>query len=105
MPQNVTPPISIPNAPVSTIPSGAGARYQVQPPMQGADLALANRVRAALLARDSAIANRVQVSALNGMVYLNGNLPTSADRDLVAGVARGSAGNLNIENELTVGQQ
>jgi len=99
----MTPAISIPNAPVSTIP--LGARYQVLPPMQGADLALVSRVRQALLDRDADIANRVQISASNGRVYLNGNLPTSADRDLVAGVARGSAGNLNIENELTVGQQ
>ena len=69
-----------------------------------ADRATEQRVKKALQDRDSDLAKMVTVSAENGTVHLYGDVPTSADRDLLVGIARGRVGATRVDNEITVGR-
>ncbi|MGD9636758.1 MAG: BON domain-containing protein [Pirellulales bacterium] len=69
-----------------------------------ADADLLLRLGIALAARQRAAWRAVQLKAQNGVVRLEGILPTFHDRQLVLAVAQHVAGVLRVEDELTIAE-
>lgn len=70
-----------------------------------ADADLLLRIGIALAARQRAAWRVVRVAAQNGVVRLEGVVPTFYDRQLILSVARHVAGVLRVEDELAIDEQ
>ena len=83
--------------------SAAASTIMVNTPQAAqADLFLTQKIRQDLLNRDPAAVRAVNIITTNGVVYLRGQVPTPADKDMVYGIARGHAQNLPVQNELSI---
>lgn len=67
-----------------------------------ADLALAAKIHAALVAQTGVNAARVHVDVHKGIVTLTGSLPTSAHREVADQTVRGVAGVVRLIDKITV---
>ena len=100
-----------PRLEVRSVPRTPTSRGRMAPPKSAlannpladqADAFLTQKIRADLLSRDPAAIRGVSVTTVNGVVYLRGQVPTAADRDMVYGITRGHAETLPVRNELSV---
>lgn len=68
------------------------------------DAEISNRVRQAIQsdAELSPLLPGVQITAANGTVTLRGTVKTQKDKDALGAKARGTAGVMSVENQLTV---
>jgi hyperosmotically inducible periplasmic protein len=91
----------IDRAPGQTIPQ----LDQLAPPAagaRGADLALADRVKAALTTAPDLQFQVIDVVVSNGVVLLQGTAETPADRDKAGQIASGVEGVKSVENQIAV---